>query len=269
MNWRKFGIALLLTGIAGYAVVLTTLYVYQQRFIYPGWSRGTKALTPNLAGWQDVATVTEDGVRGRLLYRAPQPGKPVILFFHGNGDSVYGSMVSIAGLTAAGYGAVLPEFRGFNGSPGVPTEQGLYRDARAAIAWMRANRVGGDRLIVIGYSLGSGVATEMALSLKPDALLLVAPYASIPHVATQRLWFVPDFLVSERFDTQAKIVRIKCPILLLHGDRDGTIPVGNSVILKEANPAADRIVFPGVGHEIVFTDRAQATILRWLAAKHL
>jgi len=193
----------------------------------------------------------------------------VILFFHGNGDDVRGSAVSVAALVAAGYGAVLPEYRGFNGSPGTPGEEGLYTDARAAMAWMRAQGIGPERTVVIGYSLGSGVAAQVALELKPRALVLVAPYASIPHVVTARMPFVPDMLVSERFDTAAKIGRIAGPILLVHGAVDGTIAPENSSRLKAIRPDADRIVFPGVGHEVVFTADAQRAILGWLTARNL
>lgn len=269
MKWRRFAVnALLVAGLV-YLLLLAGLYVFQKRFIYPGWWAGTHAVKTDHAGYRDVELTTADGLRGRLLYRPPQPGKPVILFFHGNGDSVEGSMVSVEGLVAAGYGAVLPEYRGYNGNPGEPSEAGLYADARAAAAWMRGQGIGPDRTVVMGYSLGTGVAAAIALEIKPRALILVAPYASIAHVTTARLPFIPDFLVTERFDTASRIARIDCPILLIHGDRDGTIPPENSVLLKSLRPGAERILFPGVGHEVVFTAPAQQRIAAWLAAQRL
>jgi len=265
MRLRRVAIRTLIAVALIYLVVIGLLYAFQRRLIYPGWSFGTAAVDPDRTGYRDVAVTTADGLRGRLLYNPPQPGKPVILFFHGNGDSVLGSVVAVRQLVAAGYGAVLPEYRGFNGAPGIPDEQGLYRDARAARAWMTANGIAPDRTIVIGYSLGTGVAAQMAMEQRPRALVLVAPYASIVHVTAARFWWLPaNLLVSERFDTAAKIRAIHCPILLIHGAADTTIPPENSALLKSLRPDADRAVFPGAGHGVVFGQPAQALIVRWL-----
>lgn len=270
MRLRKIAIRTLIAVALIYLAVVGLLYTFQRRLIYPGWYFGTAAVDPDRAGYRDIAVTTSDGVRGRLLYHPPQPGKPVILFFHGNGDSVLGSVVAVHSLVAAGYGAVLPEYRGFDGAAGIPDEAGLYKDARAARAWMAANGIGPGRTVVIGYSLGTGVAAQMALEQQPRALILVAPYASIVHVTAARFWWLPaSLLVSERFDTAAKIGRIACPILLIHGAADSTIPPENSALLKSLHPDADRALFPGVGHEVVFKQPTQALIARWLRAHDL
>jgi len=267
---RRAATRLLIAAALIYLAIVGLLYTFQRRLIYPGWYFGTAAVNPDRGGYRDVEVTTSDGLRGRLLYHPSQPGKPVILFFHGNGDSVLGSVVAMRQLVAAGYGTVLPEFRGFNGAPGIPDEQGLYRDARASRAWMTANGIAADRTVIIGYSLGTGVAVQMALEQPPRALVLVAPYASIAHVASARFWWLPaNLLVSERFDTAAKIGRISCPILLIHGAADTTIPPENSAALKALRPDTDRVIFAGVGHEVVFRQPAQARIAHWLAAHGL
>lgn len=264
---RRVAIGLLIAVALIYVAIVGLLYTFQRRLIYPGWYFGTAAVNPDHSGYRDVEVTTSDGLRGRLLYHPPQPGRPVILFFHGNGDSVLGSIVAMRSLVATGYGAVLPEFRGFNHAPGIPDEQGLYRDARASRAWMAANGIAASRIVIIGYSLGSGVAAQMALEQPPRALILVAPYASIAHVAAARFWWLPaNLLVSERFDTAAKIGRIACPILLIHGATDTTIPPENSALLKTLRPDADRAIIPSVGHGVVFGEPAQALIARWLRA---
>jgi uncharacterized protein len=262
---RRLAIGSLVAIALLYSAMLVALYGFQRRLIYPGWWRGTAAVTPDLAGYRDIAVTTADGLRGRLLYHPPRDGKPVVLFFHGNGDSVMGSVVSVEALVAAGYGAVLPEYRGYNGNPGEPDESGLYADARAARSWMAANGIVPDRTIVIGYSIGTGIAAQMALEMRPRALVLVAPYASLPHVIAAHFpWIPAELLARDRLDTAAKIARIGCPVLLIHGDRDATIPAAESAVLKAARPDATRIVFPGVGHEVVFTAPAQASIATWL-----
>jgi uncharacterized protein len=270
MRFHRIAIIVLTVGVLLYLAVLTTLYLMQRRLIYPGWWLGTAAGASGYSGYSNVTTTTADGLRGHLLWHPPQPGKPVILFFHGNGDSVRGSMVSVEQLVASGYGAVLPEYRGYAGNPGTPDEQGLYRDARAAIGWMKTHGVDPGRAIFIGYSLGTGVATQMATEIRPRALVLIAPYVSIAHVTAARFpWIPANWLITERFDTAAKIGRISCPILLIHGSADITIPPENSLRLKAIQPRADRIVFPRVGHEVGFKPGTQAAIAAWLKGRGL
>lgn len=270
MRLRRFAVAALIVIVLCYVALLAALFGFQRRMVFPGWWYGTAAVQPDLAGYRDIAVTTADGLRGRLLYHPPRDGKPVILFFHGNGDSVLGSVVSVKALVAAGYGAVLPEYRGYNGNPGTPSEQGLYADARAARDWMAANGIAPDRTIVIGYSIGTGIAAQAALEMTPRALVLVAPYASLPHVVAAHFpWIPASLLVSDRFDTAAKIARIGAPVLLIHGAEDRTIPASESVVLKAARPDATRVLFPGMGHEVIFTAPGQAAIAAWLKEQGL
>ena len=253
-----------------YCTLLGALFVAQKHILYPGWSRGVRAVGYDTARFRRVETVTEDGLPGRLLYAAPAPGRPVILFFHGNGDSIAGGAQAIGPLIAAGYGAVLPEYRGYDGLPGTPSEQGLYRDARAARHWMTTQGIAPADTIVMGYSLGTGVAAEMAQEMageeRPRALVLVAPFASIATAARMHFpWLPARWLVTQRFATTDKIGHIACPLLLVHGDADATIPVANSRLLAAARPNARLVVLRGVGHEIAWSPEAQWVVADWLA----
>ena len=269
MSGRTIGRMMAWLGAAAlllYLAVLTALFLGQSRILYPGWSRGVRAVAYDTARFRRVATVTEDGLAGRLLYAPPAPGKPVILFFHGNGDSVAGAAQAVMPLVVAGYGAVLPEYRGYDGLPGTPSEQGLYRDARAARRWLTAQGVPPADTIVMGYSLGTGVAAEMATEERPRALVLVAPFASIATAARMHFpWLPAGLLVTERFATIDKIGRIDCPLLLLHGAADATVPVASSRLLAAVRPDARLVVLAGVGHEIAWTPAAQRVVADWLA----
>lgn len=249
-----------------YLTVLAALFLCQTRILYPGWSRGVHALAWDTHRFREVETETEDGLAGRLLYAAPAPGRPVILFLHGNGDSMAGGAQALLSLIAAGYGAVVPEYRGYDGLPGTPSEAGLYRDARAAQRWMRHEGIAPTDTIVIGYSLGTGVAAQMAVEQRPRALVLIAPFASIAAATRMHFPWVPArWLVTERYLTSDKIGRIACPLLLIHGDADRTIPVANSRLLAATRPDARLVVLPGVGHEIVWLPAAQRVVADWLA----
>ena len=74
-------------------------------------------------------------------------------------------------------------YRGYSGNPGTPSEEGLYRDARARRRWLAANGVGAGDLVIVGNSLGSGPAVELARAIRPRGLVLISPFASMTAVA--------------------------------------------------------------------------------------
>lgn len=247
-----------------YVAVLATLFMVQDRLIYPGWWRGTHRYPIEHSGYRVVPLRAVDGQIGRLLYHPARPGRPVILFLHGNGDNATAGVATLQRFVAAGYGVAAPEYRGYDGLAGTPNEQGIYRDARAARAWLARQGIGADRSILIGYSLGTGIAAQLASEQAPRALVLMAPYSSMVDVVRDRLSWVPGFLVMERFDTAAKIGAIACPVLLLHGAVDATIPAIGSARLLLAQPHAERMVFRGVGHEVGFLPAVHGIVLGWL-----
>ncbi len=160
---------------------------------------------------------------------------------------------------------LLSEYRGFGGNPGHPSEQGLYRDARAAWGWLRGKGVSANRIVIVGYSLGTGVAAQLALEHRPRALVLIAGYTDIPHVTRQHYpWIPAEWLVTELFRTIDKLPRIACPILLLHGRDDDTIPADNSVALARIRPDAKLELVAGTGHGIIYRGDTMRRIDAWL-----
>ena len=176
----------------------------------------------------------------------------------------------VSQLVDAGYGALLVEFRGYAGNPGNPTEQGLYLDGFAAVGWLRSQGVTANQTIIAGYSLGSGVASKLAADETPAALVMMAPFTSVPAVAWGHFPFLPtERLMHDRYDTIDRIGGIKAPILLIHGTQDRTIPAENSRALARANPGASLALVPGQGHVIAYDPVAGRTMLDWLQHKKL
>jgi hypothetical protein len=255
-------IGLIVCGL--YITVLAGLYFKQRDLIYPG-TGGRPGLVASEIDFDEVMLTTDDGLKLRALYRAPRPGMPTLLMFHGNGGAVSESAAALRPLIPAGYGMLLSEYRGFGGNPGQPSEQGLYRDARAAWGWLRGKSVPPDQIVIIGYSLGTGVAAQLALEHRPRALILIAGYTGIAHVARQQYpWIPAEWLVTERFRTIDKLPRIACPILLLHGRNDDTIPASNSVALAKVRPDAQLELVAGTGHGIIYRDDTMRRINAWL-----
>lgn len=252
--------AALLLGL--YAAGLGALYAGQRSMIFPA-PDGSVAPPP---GYGAVMLSTADGLQLKALYRAPAPGQPTLVFFHGNGDSLAGSLVAVERYVAAGYGALLPEYRGYGGNPGSPSEDGLYADGRAARAWLAARGVAPERQVLIGFSLGTGVVTRLAQEQAPAALILIAPYTSVPDVVAHRFGrLVPGWLVRDRLDSLSRIDRITAPTLILHDRDDRSIPVTHGQRLAQRSGRAKLVLFSGHDHQLGFAGEAQDAALDWLA----
>ena len=244
-----------------YVLALGGLFLFQRALFYPA----PRSIPAVAAGFEDIRLKTDDGLVLRAFYRPAAPGLRTLVFFHGNGSSLSGSVYATRLLAARGYGLLLPEYRGYGGNPGSPSEQGLYRDGEAALAWLSARGVRSDELVIIGNSMGSGVATEIAARHKVGGLALVSGFASLVRVAGEHFPFLPtSLLVRDRYDNVGKLGAITCPILLLHGTADRTVPVGNATALARAQPAAQLELVPGADHDLIGHDLAQAKMLAWL-----
>jgi hypothetical protein len=259
VSFAKLGLFFLIFVVAATAL----LYTQQRRLIFPAPSQYPQAPPP---GFQLVHTQTDDGLRPSAFHRAAQPGHRTILFFHGNGDNLLGAIEATRGPAANGTGLMLAEYRGYGGNPGLPGEAGLYRDGEAAIRWLAAEGIAADDVIIVGNSIGSGPATEMALRHDVAALMLVSGFSSLPDVVGEAMPFVPRWLVRDRFDNVGKLARVKAPVFLMHGDADTLVKPANLARLRRARPDATVVLVAGVGHELAYTATAQAILADWVTA---
>lgn len=260
---RRVLLTTLLTIAGLYLVLLAATYFAQGWLIYPApGGRGADA-----PGFERIDYRTEDGLTLEAGYRAAASGKPVLLYFHGNGADWQSTAPATDRLVSEGYGVLAAEYRGYRGNPGSPSEQGLYRDGRAAIEWLRRRGVPPREIVLVGNSIGSGVAAQMATEFEPRAMVLISPFASLPQIVGERIrWAPTGLLLRDRFANINKIGKIAAPTLLLHGESDTLIPPHHSRTLAEANPQARLVVFPETGHELAWKAEAQREMLRFLEA---
>jgi uncharacterized protein len=254
----------LLALVLLYLALVSLLYFNQRLLLFPVPTGAGIHPAPD-PGYREVSFASADGTPIRAFYHPAAPGRATILFYHGNADRLTGSERTLAPFVAAGMGALLPEYRGYGGDPGQPSERGFYADGRAARAWLARAGVAPERQVIFGYSLGTGVASELAAEARPAALVLVAPFTSIPHVAGEHYPFVPTgWLVVDRFDTLAKLPRVRAPILIVHGTADRTVPFDNGASLARARPDATFWIVPGATHGVVWDETVRARIRRWI-----
>jgi fermentation-respiration switch protein FrsA (DUF1100 family) len=205
---------------------LVALYLLQRSVLFPIPTR--ERVTPAAAGFPQVeehVLTTEDAERIILWHMPAKPGRPVVLYFHGNGDFLAGFFERFRDLIADGTGFVVPAYRGYAGSSGTPSEPGLLREAAAAYAFTTA-RYDTERIVAWGFSLGTGVAVALAAEQKIAKLILEAPYSSIADVAASAFPIFPvRLMLRDPFRSDQRIGKVRVPLLVKHGGQDPTIPI--------------------------------------------
>lgn len=257
----KLAINLLVFAAVLLLVAVALLYTQQRRMIFPAPADYPAAAPP---GFQFVHTQTDDGLRLGAFYRPAARAKKTILFFHGNGDNLLGAVQATRGPAAAGYGLMLAEYRGYGGNPGSPGEAGLYSDGEAAMRWLADAGVDARQVVVVGNSIGSGPASEIALRHDVAALMLVSGFSSLPDVVGEAMPFVPRALVRDRFDNAAKLARVRAPVFLMHGDADTLVTPANLARLRAARGDATVVLVKGAGHELAYSSAAQLILTDWV-----
>lgn len=236
---------------AGYLAGLALLYVKQRDMLFPIPTTERKA--PAAAGFPEAEEhilTASDGEKVIVWHVPAKPGRPMVLFFPGNGDFLAGRVSRFKGIVADGTGLVALSYRGYAGSTGAPSEQGLLRDAAAAYAFA-TERYDTRRIVAWGFSLGTGVAVAVAAEHPVGKLILEAPYTSTVDVAASLFRFVPvRLLMRDQFRSDERIARVTVPLLIMHGTNDPAILIGFGERLFALACEPKKLVrFRGGGHE--------------------
>ena len=232
---------------------------------------GALAATPAAAGlaFDDVAFESDDGVRLHGWWvpaRAPVIGH--ILLCHGNAGNVGDRVAHIALLAAGGFDVLAFDYRGYGRSGGRPSEQGTYRDVRAARkALLGQPGVDGARVVYLGESLGGAVALALATEHPPAGLVLQSAFTSVRDMARLHYPLIPRTLIPDAYPSLRLIAGLPVPLLVLHGDRDTIVPALHGEALFDAAPGPKRLrIFPGAGHNDLIAHAGAAwaeAIVEW------
>jgi fermentation-respiration switch protein FrsA (DUF1100 family) len=279
-RWRprpvRLILALLLIAAMGYAAAVLYLITQETRLVFQAGQTLSTARpafpydqidVPRSDGGRQFAWVIRNGASNDGTW---------VLFLHGNAATI-ASRVNIAHyseLRNLGVNVLAPEYRGFGGLDGVPTERALAADARAAYDYLRtARQVAPARIVIYGWSLGSAVAVGLASEVEEAAVILEGAPASLVDIGQERYPFFPmRLLMRNPFESIQRIDRIRAPILFLHSPEDAVIPIAQGRRLYEAARSEKTFVEVRGGHvdaTNVDTKRFYGAIRTFLAGHRL
>jgi len=253
-------------GLAFYAVLATVLYVAQRSLMY---FPDTAHVVPAEAGLpeaEEVPLTAADGVHVTAWHVPPRDAKPVIVYFHGNGGALRFRVARFRRLIADGVGLVALEYRGYGGSAGSPSEQGLIADAQAAYRFA-AGRYPPQQLVLWGESLGSGVAIALAAERPVGRVILEAPFTSAVALGARHYWYLPvSLLMKDQFRSDLRIGKVTAPVMIMHGVHDRVVPYAMGEQLFDlANKPKHFVRFLDGGHEDLDDNGALDAVARFLA----
>ena len=190
---------------------------------------------PRVADYDDtlqgyVGIQAPDGVNIAAVHLPDPTAKYTVIYFHGNAEDIGDLHERLVDFQARGFNAVGFDSRGYGLTPGVPREATLYEDMEVVYEYVtRTLGVAPGRIILYGFSLGSGAAVELATRQPVGGLVIQAGFTSAFRTVTG-----VTLLPWDRFRNLEKLARVRCPVLVMHGTRDATIPFSHGRKLYEA-----------------------------------
>lgn len=263
-RWRRAVLLALASVAAVYVTVLGAMFFMQRSLLYYPVAAGASP-DPDGPSIQVVRIDTVDGERLVGWWLPAEGDNPTILFFNGNAAGLAVQEGRWRRIADRGVGFLAIGYRGYDGSTGRPTETGLHRDAAAAYDWL-AGRVEPSRIVIHGFSLGSGVAVRLASERPARAVILEAPYTSTVDVAARAYpWAPVSLLMLDQYRSRDIIDQVDAPVLVIHGDADEVIPFEQGWALYRMAQAPKAFVrMVGSNHSTLVRDGAYDHVWRFL-----
>ncbi|MEM1303950.1 MAG: alpha/beta hydrolase [Planctomycetota bacterium] len=197
--------------------------------------------------YEDVWFQSEDGTHLHGWFFPRKNASRVILYCHPSEEQVADAGRLASALVRRLDAEVMVfDYRGYGKSAGKPYEAGVIADGRAAQRWL-AERTGVaiDDIVLMGRSIGGGVATALAVELGARALVLQNTFTRLTEAAALRVpWFPVAWFMRNRFPSIKRIAKYHGPVFLAHGTQDAVVPVRMGRQLIKAAPGSHKVFFP-------------------------
>ena len=225
--------------IIAYLVLLVFIYFYQRNLLYHP-SENNYQNDKIQFSYDEIFIKVDEKIKLKswMINKNLKKFKTLV-FFHGNAGELSNRIYKLNELNKLDINILLISWRGFSGNQGFPTEENLYKDAKAVIKWLNSKEVESNKIILYGESLGTGVVVEIGKKNIFNSIILESPFTSMENAAKIYYPYLPvKLLLKDKYNSISKIQRITTPILIMHGKKDDIVPfsMGKELFEKANNP---------------------------------
>lgn len=253
----RFLRSVIVAAVVAILIWTIILMIFEEKFIffpskYPSGLYGASRDGENI---EDCWFTAEDHVNLHGWFLKSNKALATLVMAHGNAGNLSHRLEILRSLNDAGFNVFMFDYRGYGRSEGSPTEEGVYRDGRAAFDYVVGRQdVDSSRVILFGTSLGGAVAVDVALRRPASALILESTFTSAKDVARAVYPFLPVSLVMRsEYNSAEKIQRLSIPLLSMHGENDEIIPLHlGRKLFGAANEPKEFYLISGAGHNDTF-----------------
>jgi hypothetical protein len=231
-----------------YSIVCLLLYFVQERFIFHPQKLSVGYAFQFNQPFEEININAQDGETLNGVLFKSDSSRGLIFYLHGNGGSVASWGRVAKTYTDLHYDVFFIDYRGYGKSGGaIHSQSQLFQDNQTAYDFLKT-KYAEEKIIVLGYSIGTGLAARLASENNPRLLVLQAPYYSLTDIMHRRFPIIPTFILKYKLDAHAYLSKCKTPVIIFHGDSDEVIDHSSSQKLKNDFPNINLITLPGQGH---------------------
>lgn len=251
-----------------YIIICAGLYFFQEKLIFlpDKLSKDFKFSFNQPFEEINIKTAGGNFLNG-LLFKSDS-SKGLVFYLHGNAGSLESWGRVGEKYTKLRYDVFILDYPGYGKSEGIiKSEKQLFIDIQAAYDEVK-KRFNEDSIVVLGYSIGTGLAAKIASTNHPRLLILQAPYYNMTDVMHHTYPIIPTFLLKYKFQTNKYLKNCKMPVIIFHGNQDDIIYYGSSLKLKmEMKPADTLVTLDGQGHNGITDNREYLAALEYFLSE--
>ncbi|THU39855.1 alpha/beta hydrolase [Niastella caeni] len=265
---KRMVLKIIIIIAALYILICGLLYVFQEMLIFFPQKLDKKYQFTFDQPFEELSITTNDKLLLHGLLFKADSSKGVIFYLHGNAGAVDSWGTVAKTYTQLNYDVFVLDYRGYGKSEGVISgEQAFFEDIQCVYDSLK-KMYAENKIIVLGYSIGSGPASKVASTNNPKLLILQAPYYSLTDMMRHAYPIIPTFILKYKFATNKYLKNCKMPVVVFHGDQDEVIYYGSSLKLKSVfKPQDTLITLAGQGHNGITDNPDYKVALRGILAE--